>query len=112
MRPVLALTVLALAGGLAACETGTGAAGSMATTSPYLQIESDPTGALVTFPDKSSCETPCTVEVTYDMVITVAKIGYKPRSYNAPTGASGDLMVTLEEAAPTTAVEETALPDL
>lgn len=111
MRLVVAMTVLGLAATLAACESGSSSAVAAA-ADRYLQIESVPTGAQVTFPDESSCVTPCTVEITFDMVITVAKIGYLPRSYNAPAGASGALLVELEEAAPTTDVEESALPDL
>ena len=102
-----------LMAGLAVSSCGTpGTAKKAEKTYPYLLVESVPTGATLTFTGGTTCETPCPVNVTFEMKMTVAKAGYKPITYTLYGNDPGELLVELELAAPTTGVEEGALPDL
>lgn len=109
MRLLLGLMLGALA--VASCSTSTpGKKGEK--DYPYLLVDSVPSGATLTFTGGASCETPCPVNVTFQMKMTVAKAGYKPVTYTLYGNNPGDLIVELELVAPTTSVEEGALPDL
>lgn len=82
------------------------------TPSDILMVNSSPMGASVSFPDGTKCETPCPVIVSENMQMTIAKAGYKAVRKNLAPGINGTMMIPLELVAPTTNVEESALPDL
>ena len=83
-----------------------------ATLPEYVTVESTPDEVLLKFPDGSSCETPCPIIVTHSMKVSAAKAGYIAQEFILEPGQRGSLMLTMELAAPTKAVEEEALPDL
>ena len=95
------LILAALAAPLAGCMT----------TDGMRMIKSDPPGALVTVEGYGTCETPCTVKIDSERLMTVAKAGYKARRFRLAPG-DGSFKVKLELAAPTDDVDETALPDI
>ncbi|GGD03256.1 PEGA domain-containing protein [Aquisalinus flavus] len=109
MRLMLGLMLAGLA--VSSCSTPAPAK-KAEKTYPYLLVDSVPSGATLTFTGGTTCETPCPVNVTFQMKMTVAKAGYKPVTYTLYGNNPGELVVELELVAPTTSVEEGALPDL
>ena len=91
---------------LTACEV------TPAYDSNKLVVDSIPQGALVSFPDGSTCETPCPVLVTEPVQMTIARAGYKAEQRELLAGMTGTMTIIMELVAPTTEVEETALPEL
>jgi len=109
MRYMLGLMIAGLA--VSSCATSSPAT-PQKKTYPYLLVETIPSGATLSFPEGTTCETPCPVNVTYQMRMTIAKAGYKPIVYTLYDNSPGELLVELELVAPTTEVEEGALPEL
>ncbi|MEL7486716.1 MAG: PEGA domain-containing protein [Pseudomonadota bacterium] len=74
-------------------------------------ITSTPSAANVSAPGFTDCETPCRMTLSSTTRITVAKAGYTPQRFDVKPGKR-KVAVTLELAAPTEDVDESALPDL
>lgn len=110
-RPVSVLSAIA-ALSLVATACATGPSAPKTPDYKYIMVETDPPGAILTFPDGTTCETPCPVNVTEEMTMEVAKAGYKAQAYRLYGNSQERLVIELELVAPTTDVEETALPDL
>ncbi|NHK27619.1 hypothetical protein FF098_006875 [Parvularcula flava] len=109
MRYMLVLIIAGLA--MSSCTTPVPEKATEKTY-PYLLVVTVPSGATLTFTGGDTCETPCPVNVTFQMKMTIAKAGYKPITYTLYGNNPGELLVELELVAPTTSVEEGALPDL
>jgi hypothetical protein len=99
------LLVMCICVGLAACVTET-------ETSPYLIVETVPSGALLSFPDGTTCETPCPVYISEPLTMRVAKAGFLSVTRDLAPGMTGRTTIILELAAPTMEIEESTLPDL
>lgn len=102
MKKLIAVLLVFCFGLLTACVT----------PPSYLLVESDPSGALIKFQDGRTCTTPCPITVDYPATITIAKAGYIAQEHPLTVGQTGSLSLTLQLAAPTTIIEETAMPDL
>jgi hypothetical protein len=89
---------------LAACET----AGPRTT---LVRVETTPPGAVLRIADFGECETPCTIEIDRERAATIAKAGFEPATIVLKPGGRA-VSLTLDLAAPTEAVDATALPDL
>lgn len=86
-----------------ACQT------SPSTT--LVRVETTPSGALLSIAGFGECETPCTIEIDREREAQIAKAGFHPKKIVLKPGAK-TFAVTLELAAPTTAVDESAIPEL
>ena len=82
-----------------------------ATSGNITTVTSNPSGALVKIDGSDDCETPCTIQLSTPLDVTIAKAGYKPQSFVLQPG-KGRVKVELELSAPTTGVEESGLPSL
>ncbi|WP_306249550.1 hypothetical protein [Parvularcula sp. IMCC14364] len=87
-------------------------AGCETTTVDYLTVASYPEEVLLKFGDGTTCTTPCPLYVQENLTMTVAKAGYIAQEWTLLEGQTGFLQIELELAAPTSEVEETALPDI
>jgi len=96
---VLALPALLL---ISACVT---------TQGNVTSLTSEPSGASVAVEGYEDCETPCTIQLSAPLNVTVAKAGYKPQRMVLQPGRK-KVHVRLELAAPTSGVEATSLPEL
>lgn len=74
-------------------------------------VSTTPPGAIVRVDGFGECEAPCTIEIDRPREIVVAKAGYNPQRLTLQPGKRR-VDVVLELSAPTTDVDETALPDL
>lgn len=74
-------------------------------------VESDPPGALVQVEGFGECEAPCTIELDAPRSLTIAKAGYDAQRLTLEPGKKR-LRVKLTLSAPTTEVDEEALPDI
>lgn len=74
-------------------------------------VETDPPGALVQVEGFGECEAPCTIELDAPRNLTIAKAGYDAQRLTLSPGTK-KLRVKLTLSAPTTDVEEEALPEL
>jgi hypothetical protein len=99
MRPLLSPLLLLAA----ACQT--------APTTTIVRVETTPAGAVLSIAGFGECETPCTIEVDREREAQIAKAGFKPQTVLLKPGAK-TLAVTLDLAAPTTAVDETGIPEI
>ncbi|MEE9328900.1 MAG: PEGA domain-containing protein [Parvularculaceae bacterium] len=106
----LFLMMLALSS-LTACITPGQETGSTS-DAPYMVVNSIPQGATITFADGVTCETPCRVLVRQPLAMKIAKAGYRAGDVTLTTNRAGEITYRLEQAAPTTAVEQDQLPDL
>lgn len=100
MRPVLACAFGLL---LPACATTGG--------SSITLVETIPAGALVQVNGFGDCQSPCRIELDKPRNLTIAKAGYDAQRITLSPGTKV-LRVTLSLSAPTTGVEEDALPEL
>ncbi|MEZ5892203.1 MAG: PEGA domain-containing protein [Parvularculaceae bacterium] len=100
MRLVVVLAAFALSG----CMTIGGGASTR-------NIITEPPGALVTFENGATCETPCTVKLDKPQKIRVAKAGFVSTSVVISPGG-GAVKVPLELAAASEGVDTEALPEL
>jgi hypothetical protein len=96
---------LAMIAALAGCKTLGGSGATIAL------VSTTPPGARVNVEGFGECESPCTVEIDRPREITVAKAGYNPQRLTLEPGKKR-VDIVLELSAPTTGVDETALPDL
>ncbi len=94
---------IAAALALAACNT---------TKGPQIAlVETEPAGALVRVEGFGECESPCRIELDAPRNLTIAKAGYDAeRIVIEPE--SKKVLVKLKLSAPTTKVDEVALPEL
>ena len=99
MRPLL-LPLLLL---VAACQS--------APSTSIVRVETTPAGAVLSIAGFGECETPCTIAVDREREAQIAKAGFKPQTVVLKPGAK-TLAVALELAAPTTAVDETGMPEI
>ncbi|NWG93183.1 MAG: PEGA domain-containing protein [Parvularculaceae bacterium] len=104
---MLRMQFLAAALMFAGCETLDLGGG----TTTMVLVTTTPAGALVTVENFGACEAPCTVEIDAPRTITVAKAGYTPQRLVLSPGKK-KVEIVLELSAPTTAVDETELPEL
>lgn len=74
-------------------------------------VSTTPPGALVRIPGFGECETPCTIEIDQPREILIAKAGFDPKRVTLTPGKKR-VDIVLDLSAPTTGVDETALPDL
>ena len=74
-------------------------------------VETDPPGALVQVEGFGECESPCRIELDAPRTLTIAKAGYDAQRLTLEPGKKR-LQVNLKLSAPTTDVEEAALPEL
>ena len=85
--------------------------GCMLTSGNISEINTLPSGALVTVEGLGQCETPCTLELEQRRLLTIAKAGYKPvRIMLKPNGKN--VSIELQLAAPTKDVDTVALPEI
>ena len=103
-------TILALLT-LTACITP-GQDTAATSDAPYMVVKSIPQGATITFADGVTCETPCRVLVRQPLVMKIAKAGYRAGDVTLTASRAGEITYRLEQAAPTTAVDQEQLPDL
>jgi hypothetical protein len=99
MRFIVFAAVLALA----ACSTTKRAT--------IMLVETEPTGALVRVEGFGECESPCRIELDAPRNLTIAKAGYDAERIVIEPGRK-KVTVTLKLSAPTTTVDEEALPEL
>jgi hypothetical protein len=74
-------------------------------------VETDPPGALVQVEGFGECEAPCRIELDAPRYLTIAKAGYDAQRLTLEPGKKR-LHIKLNLSAPTTSVDEEALPDL
>ena len=87
-RPLALIAAFALAG----CITPP----APRAASGQIMVQSQPSGATLTFLDGTTCETPCSVLVQEPLDLTVAKAGFKPVRTRLMPNDRGPLSVTLE----------------
>lgn len=108
-----ALGTAVLLTGVAACVSPEQMGWLQRTGDPaYVLVKSAPTGATVSFPDGTVCETPCRVGVVDPLQMTVARIGYAPQTRTLTKATPTPLLITLEPVGRSTPIEEVSLPDL
>ena len=78
----------------------------------YILVKTDPDGASITFPDGSSCETPCRVGVVVPLEATIGRAGYKAVKTTLTRTSPSPYTVRLEAVGRSQSVEEVALPEL
>ena len=93
---------------LGACQT---LGGGAADNERYTEIMTTPPGATVTIENYGQCESPCRISHDGVRQITIAKAGYRKKTYKVSPGA-GKVNIVLELAAPSEDVETTTLPEL
>ena len=98
-----ALICLLIAQFVSACATTSG--------STITLVETDPPGALVRVEGFGECEAPCTIELDAPRSLTIAKAGYDAQRLTLEPGTKR-VQIKLNLSAPTTSVEEEALPEL
>jgi len=74
-------------------------------------VETDPPGALVRVEGFGECEAPCRIELDAPRNLTIAKAGYDAQRIVLRPGTKR-LTVIMKLSAPTTVVDEAALPEL
>lgn len=74
-------------------------------------VETEPPGALVRVEGFGECLSPCRIELDAPRNLTIAKAGFDARRIVLDPGTKR-LLVTLKLSAPTTSVDEAALPEL
>ncbi|MCB2114482.1 MAG: PEGA domain-containing protein [Parvularculaceae bacterium] len=99
---------LIAAAALPGCQTLNVFGGSSST---IVRVSSEPEGAVVTLDGYGSCETPCTVEIDKPREAKIGRAGYNSQNVTLTPGKRS-VKVTLELSAPTTKVDETAMPEL
>lgn len=104
----LALGILS-AMSLAACTVTTT---PVPPENPIMLINTVPSEAQLTFDTGFVCTSPCKVELPYPMTVKVAKAGFVPQENLLEWLPAEEVIWVLELAAPTTEVEEQALPEL
>ncbi len=99
MRVLLAVAAISLC----ACATAKG--------SKIVIVDTEPQGALIRVEGFGECQSPCRIEVDTTRKLTIAKAGYNAERI-AIDPKSKKVLVKLTLSAPTTDVEEDALPEL
>lgn len=74
-------------------------------------VSSDPPGATVNVEGFGECEAPCTIELDAPRAVTIAKAGYDAQRIILEPGKK-KIEVVLKLSAPTTEVDEEALPEV
>ena len=97
----ISLTLAALC--LSACATAKGP--------KIVLVETEPQGALIRVEGFGECQSPCRIEVDTTRNLTIAKAGYNAERIVIDP-QSKKVLVRLTLSAPTTDVEEDALPEL
>ncbi len=95
--------VIAALFALAACATTTGP--------QIVEVQTDPAGAFVRVEGFGDCESPCRIEIDAPRNLTIAKAGYDAQRIVIKPGDK-TVRLTLKLAAPTTNVDQQALPEL
>jgi hypothetical protein len=95
------MVVVALA--LSACATSKGP--------KIVLVDTEPQGALVRVEGFGECQSPCRIEVDAMRSLTIAKAGYDAKRIVIDP-KSKKVLVKLTLSAPTTDVEQNALPEL
>lgn len=76
-----------------------------------IEVQTVPTGALVTVEGVGECESPCSIKLAQPRRVTIAKAGYNPVHLRV-TPETDDFTIEMTLAAPTEEVDTTTLPDL
>ncbi len=97
------LSMIAAAFSVAACATTKGP--------QIVEVQTDPAGALVRVEGFGDCESPCRIEIDAPRNLTIAKAGYDAERIVIKPGDK-TVRLKLKLAAPTTTVDQQALPEL
>lgn len=97
------LPIIAAALSLAACATTKGP--------QIVLVETEPSGAFVRVEGFGDCESPCRIEIDAPRNLTIGKAGYDAERIVIKPG-DRTVRLKLKLAAPTTNVDQQALPEL